>query len=101
MAPGSSKPKNTQGGAGRDAKRPSAQRATEADAKAADDGDESDEAPPPMNRAQRRLEAKRKSGRNAPTRVTPNGMSSGDSMRGKGVQGGQGSARGTNTRRSG
>ena len=64
--------------------------------------DDSEEPAPPMIRAQRRLEAKRKTGRSAPTRVTPNGMSAaGDTMRRQGVKGGGGTQKGTNTRRSG
>ena len=86
----------------RDGKRPVGSDADASNAGAPGAEDESDAPPPPLNRAARRLEAKRKSGRNAPTRVTPNGMSSPtDSMRRQGVTRSPGSVKDTNTRRSG
>jgi hypothetical protein len=101
MAPGPSKSgKRAPSASG--AKRPAATSGANAATPDATTEGDADEPAPPMNRAQRRLEAKQKSGRNAPTRVTPNGMSSArDSMQKRAVQGGQASAKGTNTRRSG
>lgn len=64
--------------------------------------DESPADPPPMNRADRRLEAKRAKGRGKPGR-TPQQRpdpSDGD-MRGQGLRGFARSRRGTNTRRGG
>jgi len=57
---------------------------------------------PPMNRAERRLAAKQKRGRQAPTPAARNGMNtSGGSLRGRGVNSSGGPTKGTNTRRSG
>ena len=78
--------------------------ATDADpATDASDADgESSEDSPPMNRAERRLEAKRKKGRNPSTGAQPQGRGgAGQGMRGRGFQGGTGQTKGTNTRRSG
>jgi len=56
----------------------------------------------PMNRAERRLEAKRQKGRNPSTSAQPQGRGvPGQGMRGRGFQGGTGQTKGTNTRRSG
>lgn len=64
--------------------------------------DESADDALPMNRAERRLEAKRKKGRNPSTSTQPQGRGApGQGMRGRGVQGGSGQQKGTNTRRSG
>jgi hypothetical protein len=65
------------------------------------DGEPSEDAPP-MNRAERRLEAKRKKGRNPSTKAQPQGTTgAGQGMRGRGFQGKGGQTKGTNTRRSG
>jgi hypothetical protein len=78
--------------------------ATEAQATASDpaaDGESTEDAAP-MNRAERRLEAKRQKGRNPSTRTQPQGRSApGQGLRGRGFQGGTGQTKGTNTRRSG
>ena len=79
--------------------------ASEAASPPADDSSddcESTEDAAPMNRADRRLEAKRKKGRNPSTSAQPQGRGiPGQGMRGRGVQGGTGQTKGTNTRRSG
>ena len=70
-------------------------------ADSAADGESTEDATP-MNRADRRLEAKRKKGRNTSTSTQPQGRSiPGQGLRGRGVQGGTGQTKGTNTRRSG
>lgn len=75
--------------------------ADSAAADSADDGESTEDAAP-MNRAERRLEAKRKKGRNPSTSAQPQGRGApGQGMRGRGVQGGTGQTKGTNTRRSG
>lgn len=67
-----------------------------------DTTDEPSEDSPPMNRAERRLEAKRKKGRNPSTKAQPQGTTgAGQGMRGRGFQGKGGQTKGTNTRRSG
>jgi len=78
-------------------------RSGEADSSTASaaDGEPTEDAVP-MNRAERRLEAKRKTGRNPSTRDQPQGRGApGQKMRGRGFQGGAGQTRGTNTRRGG
>ena len=71
------------------------------DADSATEGDSTEDAAP-MNRAERRLEAKRQKGRNPSTRVQPQGRGApGQGLRGRGVQGGATQTKGTNTRRSG
>ena len=96
------KPPASGGEARREAKQPAAQRAEASNTGDPGVEDESGEPTPPLNRAARRLEAKRKSGRNAPTGVTPSSSSSvADAMRRRGVKGPRGSMKGTNTRRSG
>ena len=102
MAPGNKRAEApASGGKGRrEVKRPAAQPADASSTNEPTAEEESDA--PPLNRAERRLAAKRKAGRNATRRVTPNGMSSStDSMRRRGVQGPGGSMKGTNTRKSG
>lgn len=69
---------------------------------AADDADTSDEPAEPLNRAARRLAAKQKSGRQAPTRAPQHGMNSASgSVSGRGVNSSVTKSKGTNTRRSG
>ncbi len=64
--------------------------------------DESPADPPPLNRAERRLEAKRKKGRGKSGRTAQQRPGrSGGAMRGRGLQGFARSRKGTNTRRSG
>ncbi len=98
MAPGNKRGNKAR----RAAKEPAAQSADASTKPDSDAEEEANEEAPPLNRAERRLAAKRKAGRNAPTRATPHGMSSStNTMRGQGVKGPGGSKKGTNTRRSG
>lgn len=96
MAPGNKK---------RAKNRPSAanaQKPSGTDAEASSNDADGDEPAEPMNRAERRLAAKQKSGRQAPTRAPQPGMSSGrGGVSGRGVNQSVTKSKGTNTRRSG
>jgi len=99
MAPGNKKrAKNRPSTTGKRAQAPT----PPVDSSASAEGEDSDEPSEPMNRAERRLAAKQKSGRQAPTRAAQHGMSSGSgSVRGQGVNSSVTKSKGTNTRRSG
>jgi hypothetical protein len=99
MAPGNKKRAKNRPNAANAQKRPAA--AAEASPNDSE-GDGADEPAEPMNRAERRLAAKQKSGRQAPTRAPQPGMSAGrGGVSGRGVNQSVTKSKGTNTRRSG
>lgn len=100
MAPGNKKRAKNRPGRAAAKRAPAASSADQSSTEAADGAE--DEPAEPLNRAERRLAAKQKSGRQAPTRAPQPGMSSGrGGVSGRGVNQSVTKSKGTNTRRSG
>lgn len=100
MAPGNKKRAKNRPGRPTPRRTPAAATSDQSTADATEGAE--DEPDEPLNRAERRLAAKQKSGRQAPTRAPQPGMNAGRSgVSGRGVNQSVTKSKGTNTRRSG